>query len=118
MDVSTFKKVFSKDTFQLPMRQDGKDFYKTPYKHLKEYRDDIGKYCDDPDLCVTVKTVCRDICATVDFCFRGYSEKAYKSLEGVMEILSKDPLLVEMESINEESLYRVVDVKSAVVPNR
>jgi|GEM_PF-6797002 hypothetical protein len=35
-----------------------------------------------------------------------------------MEILSKDPLLVEMESINEESLYRVVDVKSAVVPNR
>ncbi len=118
MDSTKFEEIFSKDIYQLPIRWDGKDFYATLYKHLKEYREDIEKYCDDPDLYAAVKTVCRNICAAVDFSFRGYPEKAYKSFEGVMEILSKDPLLIDNEKINEEGLYRVVDVENAAVPNR
>lgn len=118
MDSTKFEEIFSKDIYQLPIRWDGKDFYTTLYKHLKEYREDIEKYCDDPELYAAVKTVCRNICAAVDFSFRGYPEKAYKSFEGVMEILSKDPLLIDAEKINEEGLYRVVDVENAAVPNR
>ncbi|MGI6671588.1 MAG: leucine-rich repeat domain-containing protein [Christensenellales bacterium] len=118
MDSTKFEEIFSKDIYQLPIRWDGKDFYTTLYKHLKEYREDIEKYCDDPDLFVEVKTVCRNICAAVDFSFRGYPGKAYKSFERVMEILRKDPLLINKNKINEECLYRVVDVESAAVPNR
>ncbi|HHX20526.1 MAG TPA: hypothetical protein GX722_01920, partial [Clostridiales bacterium] len=118
MDSTKFEEIFSKDIYQLPIRWDGKDFYATLYKHLKEYREDIEKYCDDPDLFVEVKTVCRNICAAVDFSFRGYPGKAYKSFEAVMEILGKDPLLIDKETIGTENLYRVVDVGNAAVPKR
>ena len=118
MDSTKFKEIFSKDIYQLPIRWDGKDFYSTLYKHLKSYREDIKKYCDDLNLCAEVKAVCRDICAAVDFSFRGYPGKAYESFKDVMEILGKDPLLVDKEKVNEEPLYRVVDVGNAAVPNR
>lgn len=118
MDSTKFKEIFSKDIYQLPIRWDGKDFYATLYKHLKKYREDIEQTCDDSNLCATVKKVCRGLCAAVDFSFRGYPEKAYKRFEDVMEILGKDPLLVDKENINKEPLYRVVDVGNAAVPNR
>ena len=65
-----------------------------------------------------MKTVCRGICAAVDYSFRGYPAKAYESFKGVMEILGTEPLLVKKEDINKESLFRVVDVENAAVPNR
>ena len=118
MDAINFEALFSKDIYQLPIRWDGKNFYATLYNHLKRYREDIEKYCDDPFLCTVVKTVCRNICAAVDFSFRGYPGKAYRSFESVMELLGKDPLLIKKENINKEQLYRVVDVGNATVPTR
>jgi len=118
MDSAKFKEIFSKENYQLPMRWDGKDFYATLYKHLKDYREDIEKNCDNPNLCAEVKAVCRGICFAVDHSFKGYPEKAYKSFEAVMEILGKDPLLIDMKDINKEPLYRVVDVGNAALPKR
>jgi hypothetical protein len=116
MDTTDFKKIFSKSDYQLPIRWDGKDFYKTLYLHLKKYREDIEDFY--PDLYSDVKTVCRGICAAVGYSFRGYPAEAYESFKGVMKILGKDPLLVEKEDINKEPLYRVVDVENAAVPKR
>ena len=118
MDSAKFKEIFSKENYQLPMRWDGKDFYATLYKHLKEYREDIEKYYDDSKLCAEVKAVCRGICAAVDYSFRGYPEKAYKSFEAVMETLIRNPLLIDEKDINKEPLYRVVDVGNAAIPKR
>ena len=123
MDAKKFETIFSsKETYQLyqlPKRWDGKDFYATLYSHLKKYREDMENfYRNDNDLCAAVKTVCRGICAAVDASLRGYPGKAYERFEGVMEILNEDPLLIEKEKINEERLYRVVDVGNATVPDR
>ena len=119
MDSTKLKEIFDgKDEYKLPIRWDGKDFYATLYKHLKKYREDIEKHCDNADLRAKVKAVCRGLCAAVDSSLRGYPEKAYKSFEGVMEILNKDPLLINEEDVNKEPLYRVVDVGNAAVPNR
>lgn len=118
MDLAKFKEIFSKDDYQLPIRWDGKDFYATLYKHLKDYREDIEKNCDNPNLCAEVKAVCRGICFAVDHSFKGYPEKAYKSFEAVMEVLRKYPLLINKEDINKKPLYRVVDAGSAAVPKR
>ena len=114
-----FKEIFSKNEYQLPIRWDGKDFYATLYKHLKNYREDIDNfYRDDTELCEEVKTVCLGICAAVDCSFRGYPAEAYKRFEGVMGVLSKNPLLIDEKDVNKELLYRVVDVENAAVPNR
>ena len=119
MDAAKFEEIFSKDNYRLPIRWDGKNFYETLYNHLKDYRKDIEKFRKDyPDLFDDVKAVCRGICAAVDCSFRGYPEKAYDSFKGVMEILGKDPLLIDKEKVKEESLYRVVDVGNAAVPDR
>ncbi|NLE14009.1 MAG: leucine-rich repeat domain-containing protein [Clostridiales bacterium] len=119
MDAAKFKEIFSKDNYRLPIRWDGKDFYATLYKHLKNYREDIKSHCSEgSELFDDVKTVCRGICAAVDCSFRGYPEKAYDSFKGVMEILGKDPLLIDEKDVKKESLYRVVDVENAAVPDR
>ena len=126
MDSTAFKKIFLedvpknilKDRYKLPRRWDGKDFYATLYKDLKEYRKDVDKYCNDPDLRTDVKTVCGAICAAVDQSFRGYPGNAYEKFKHAMEILRNDPLLIDEKKINEEGLYRVVDVHNAAIPSR
>jgi hypothetical protein len=116
MDSAKFKEIFSKKSYQLPIRWNGEDFYATLYEHLYNYREkDIGK---NSALYTEVKAICRGICDAVDYSLRGYPEKAYKSFESVMDILGKAPLLIDKEDINKENLYRVVDVESAAVPKR
>lgn len=119
MDREKFQKIFSNETYQLPIFWDGEDFYATLYKHLKGYREDIEKnYGYDSDLCAKVKSICQGICAAVDYSFRGYPEKAYKRFESVMDILKEDPLLIDKQKIKNEKLYRVVDVGNAAKPSR
>ncbi len=118
MDSKKLKKIFSKDKYRLPLSWDGKDFYETLYEHLTMYREDIKGNYEDPDLYDEVKTVCNGLCAAVNLSFQGYPKKAYEHFENVMEILSKDPLLIDKKILEKEQFYRVVDVGNAAVPSR
>ena len=108
--------------FRLPIRWDGKDFYKELYLLLKEYRirvknrlsaDEYAKYGDD------IEDVCRKVCLAVSESLRGNPYEAYNAVDETLKLLTeKYECYLHEDDLKDCQLYRAVDVKDKATHDR
>ncbi|MCQ2426583.1 MAG: leucine-rich repeat domain-containing protein [Lachnospiraceae bacterium] len=107
--------------FSLPIRWDGKDFYKELYLLLKDYRDRIEKTLKIADINRQnqIKIICQWVCLAVSESIHGNPNKAYEAVDKALTFLTQNhPCFVTENDLHKAPLYRAVDVKDRATHDR
>lgn len=139
LDISDtqFKRIFSDQRFNLPIRWDNKDFLCTLKKLLDSYFDMVNQESNrhNPNTYSDIKTnitelmeVKNIILTAVEDYLDGFPAKAYRNIKELMRVLEKTPLKTYYKSISEQlegthrrdtlNLYRVTCVNDNVPYDR
>lgn len=109
MSDSTFRKIFQDESFYLPIRWSGEDFYCCVEKLLNKYCEKLESECaasnKDQNHFIFedlyIKRICNLIKKAVKHYLDGFPSKAYNSIKILMDLLQQRPLRVYKKSCYE-----------------
>ena len=97
---STFKRIFSDESFFLPIRWDGRDFPSTLDKLFCDYRKQVCDALPYADI-KQLRNDCNLIIKAVKYYLNGFPSKAYNSIDTLMTRLIQSPLKIYHKTASE-----------------
>ncbi|XMB85839.1 hypothetical protein RJG79_10580 [Mycoplasmatota bacterium WC44] len=123
MDISDymFNKIVSDESFHLPRRWDGDDFYTTIDLLYKKYINLLSKVFSDNEF-KDIEYICNNILKSISHYHMGYPSKAFDKFSSVMKRLKSKPLTIYRKSgwinifENDDplKLYRIRNVQNNI----
>ena len=119
VDWSKFNSIFGgKDnTFSLPRRWSGRDYYADLNKLLKDFEEKVDlEYNADKTFTGKLRGIKENVLRLVREYLHGYPAKAYSIIEELMRELETEPLYADPTTLG--NLYRMTEVSENVVYDR